>query len=313
MTEPNGDNDGDPDGTEGSPVAADVYALLADETRVEILGVLHEVPMEPPVSFSTLYDHVEASDTAQFNYHLKQLTPQFVTKREAGYELSAAGRRLARAVTAGIYTEIPRIEPFDLEGHCYACGAAALRGAYEDEQFTIDCTACGELVLGVRVPPTLARGRTPAAFVTAFEEWSRMQTAQASRGLCPDCGGAVDASVTDDVHETITFEAVVAYDCTVCGRRAMTSFGSVASFHPEVQQFHEARGTSIRDRPYWEVDQFVTGDHVDVLSRDPWRVRVSFFADGDACHVELDGAANVVDVDVDFDVGVDVVSDEEPP
>jgi hypothetical protein len=35
-----------------------------------------------------------------------------------------------------------------------------------------------------------------------------------------------------------------------------------------------------------------------VVSRDPWLVKVSFYADGDACHVEIDDDLDVVETEV---------------
>ncbi|WP_458186099.1 DUF7351 domain-containing protein [Haladaptatus sp. NG-WS-4] len=284
--------------------STDVFSLLGNETRMEITSVLHDGPVEPPVSFSTLYDHVDIGYTSKFNYHLGKLTPHFVSKGDDGYELTSAGRRLARAVAAGTYTEIPRLDPFDIDGACYACGEPSLSASYEDEIFTIECRDCREVVLKARVPPTVVRGRDPDDVVDAFEQWSTFQVRQAQRGICPDCGGPVDGSVTDDLSETIEFDAAVVFECAICGRRAITSFGAVAARHPTVRAFHRRRGEPLRDRRLWEIDQFIRGEHVDIRSRDPWLVRVSFYADGDACHVEIDETLEVVHDEI--------VSDDRP-
>jgi len=281
----------EPHETEASGLdSADAFSLLGDQTRLRIVSVLHDDQADAPIQFSALYERVDVGDSAQFNYHLKRLTPHFVTKvGDGGYELTAAGRRLARAVAAGTYTDSPHLDPFEIDGTCYACGERALRAAYADETFAIDCRACGETLLDVQAPPTVVRDREPRAVVDAFDRWSRAQVRQATRGVCPDCGGAVEPSVMESEREAIEFEHLAAFDCRVCGRRAVTSFGGVASRTPEVEQFHRRRGASLRERPYWEIPQYVAGDHVRVVSRDPWSVRVSFFADGDACHVEIDG------------------------
>jgi ribosomal protein S27E len=277
---------------------ADAFALLGDATRLEIVTALHEAAAEAPVQFSTLYERVDADDTAGFNYHLGELLPHFVAKTDEGYDLTERGRRIARAITAGVYTEAPRFEPFGIDGACYACGEAALVAAYADEQFTVDCEACGEAVLAVGVPPSVVRGRDPADVPAAVDRWSQAQVEQATRGACPTCGGRVEPSVTDDVAETVAFDAVASFDCAVCGRQALTSFGSVASRHPDVRAFYRRRGTSLRGRPYWELPQYVTDDHMTVRSRDPWLVAVTFHAAGDACRVEVDGSLEVVDVEV---------------
>ncbi len=276
-----------------APVAA--FSLLGDATRLEIVNALHRTSTRSPVPFSTLYDRIETADSSQFNYHLQQLSPHFVSKTDDGYALTSAGRRIARAVVAGTYTDVPRLEPYHIDGDCYACGATALRASYVDERFQIECWDCGEVVLAVNVPPTVVRGRDPDAVVDAFDRWSRAQVEQARRGLCPDCGGAVEPSVTEQTNERIAFDAVARFDCTTCGRTVVASVGGIAYLHPPVELFHRRRGRSLRDRHYWEIEQYISGNQVRVLSRDPWRVRVSFFVDGDACHVEIDESLEVAE------------------
>lgn len=277
---------------------AEAFSLLGNATRLGIVSLLHDEAVESPATFSALYDRVDLTDSAQFNYHLKQLVPHFVSKSEEGYQLTSAGRRLARAVTAGTYTDVPQLDPFEIEGACYACGEAALRASYENERLTIECGDCEETVLEVRVPPTVVRGRDPDDITDAFDSWSRMQAKQAQRGVCPDCGGAVESSVTDQTIDTIRLDAVAVFDCTVCGLSAMTSFGGLAYQNPTVEAFHRRRGESLRDRPYWEVGQYVAGDHTEIVSRDPWLIRVSFFVDGDACHVEIDEGLEIVKTEI---------------
>jgi DNA-binding transcriptional ArsR family regulator len=159
------DGSGSDDGLD----SAAAFSLLGNATRLEIVSELHDGSVEPPVQFSDLYDEVEVADSAQFNYHLGKLVPHFVSKAEDGYELTAARRRLARAVTAGTYTDSPRLEPFEIDGSCYACGATALWASYESERLDIEWRDCGELVPGVGAPPTVVRGREPAEVVNAFD------------------------------------------------------------------------------------------------------------------------------------------------
>ena len=303
----------DPDDTGSDrPDPADVFSWLGNETRLSTVSVLHGAA-ESPVQFSTLYDSVDVDDSAQFNYHLKQLVPYFIAKTDDGYALTAAGRRLARAVTAGMYTRSPTVDPFDVDGDCYACGDSHLRGAYADERFTVDCEECGESILRVHVPPTLVRGRKPDELADAFERWSKYQVEQARNGICPECGGTVEPRVRTDPGGEIPFEAIAEYGCTVCGRTAVTSFGSIAYRHPDVQGFHERREASLSDRRLWEIGQYVGGEGVEVRSRDPWLVRVTFRADGDACHVDVDGDLDVVGIEIVADVeSNDEPSNDEP-
>lgn len=273
---------------------AEAFSLLGDARRLEIVTTLQEAG---PASFSELFDRVDAEDSGGFNYHLDRLTPHFVSKSEDGYALTAAGGRVARAVAAGTYTGAARLEPFDMDGRCYACGARALQGRYADEEFRIDCTDCGESVLRVEAPPSLVRGRTPEGFVATFDRWSRTQVEQAAAGFCPDCGGTVEAGVVEREGD-VSLGVAAEYDCTVCDRRLVTSLGALAYREPAVETFLRRRGSPLFDRPYWEIEQCVTDEHLTVVSEDPVRVRVTFPAGGDACHVTFDGGLAVVETSI---------------
>jgi ribosomal protein S27E len=288
------DGANDPDAT----ADAEAFSLLGDPTRLEIVTELHAAS-DTPVEFSDLYDRVDVGDTGRFNYHRDELVPHFVRRTKAGYELTAAGERIARAVAAGTYTEDPVVDPRPVDGDCRECGATRLVAGYRDERFRIECRDCDALLLGVQVPPSVVRGRDPAELPAAVDRWARAQVDQACRGLCPDCGGPVEPSVAEDLHESIAFDAVAAFDCPVCGRRVMTSFGGVAARDRRVRAFHRERDAALRDRPYWQVPQFVDGEGVDVRSRDPWRVTVTFRAAGDRCRATVDGSLTVTDVSVD--------------
>jgi hypothetical protein len=281
--------------TDGRLDPAEAFSLLGDARRLEIVTALHRAAGE--VAFSELYDRVSADDTGGFNYHLDRLTPHFVSKREDGYALTAAGERVARAVAAGTYTGAARLEPFDTAGECWACGASALRGRYADEQFTVDCGDCGETVISVGVPPSLVRERSPAEFVETFDRWSRSQIEQAADGFCPDCGGAVEPAITER-EGALQVGVTAEFDCTVCDRRLVTSPGALALDVPTVETFLRRRGGRPFDRPYWEIEQCVTDEHVTVRSRDPYRVVVAFRADGDACRITFDGELSVVETTV---------------
>jgi len=277
---------------------ASAFSLLGDATRLEIVSALHELPAGEATAFSALYEQVEVRDTGQFNYHLDRLVPHFVRKSEDGYSLTQRGSRVARAVTAGSYTESPERSPFDTDGACYACGENALLASYRDERFSVECRDCGEVVLRLGVPPTVVRDRHGVELVRAVDRWSRSQVSLAADGLCPDCGGTMTAELSDAVSETISFDVVATFDCRVCGRHAVAGATTVASQHPVVRTFHRRRGAALDDGPYWTRRHHVAHDHVEVLSAEPQQVRVSFFEDGDACRVTLDDGLGVTGVEV---------------
>lgn len=301
MSDSPSDDPGDPDESSVTTAIdpAEAFSLLGNATRLEVVTTLRDSSVKTPLPFSRLYDRIDIDDSAQFNYHVQRLVPHFVSKTDDGYELTSAGRRIARAVAAGTYTQSSTLEPFQIDGTCYACGAASLRASYdEDELFRIECRDCDELILGVRAPPSLVRGRTPEAFVEAFDRWSQSQVTQAVRGLCPDCGGAVEPGVTTDTRETIQFDALARFRCVVCDRIVLTSFGGIAARHPTVESFHRERDQSLQNRPYWEIPQLIAGDHVEIVSREPWLIEVSFFADGDTCRVEIGEDLEVVETTI---------------
>ena len=298
-------SDDDTDGTDGTDAeehgdvdAVDVFSMLGNDVRLEILLALYGSRGQRSLPFARLYEVVDVGDTSRFNYHLGVLTPHFVSKEADEYALTPAGRRLARAVTAETYTESPLIDPVDVEGRCYACGTHSLAARYAEEAFSIDCTDCETEVLRVHVPPTVVRERDPETVADAFERWSMHQVRQACAGLCPDCGGPVEPGVSDELSDRIAFDVAATYDCLVCGRFVLTSFGAIASHHPTVRSFHRDRGAALRDRRLWEIEQFVGGEYTDIDRRDPLTVRVTFHAGGDTCHVSIGEDLEVRRIDI---------------
>lgn len=83
-----------------SPVEdpVEAFAVLADETRLDILRTLAEA--DEPLSFSRLRDRVGVRDSGRFSYHLRQLREYFVRETDGGYELGHAGSRVVAATGA---------------------------------------------------------------------------------------------------------------------------------------------------------------------------------------------------------------------
>lgn len=74
------------------------------------------------MTFSELREVVGVADSGQVNYHLHNLVGQFVTKADAGYELTTAGVRINGAIEAGAYTTDGAMDPVALETPCPTCG-----------------------------------------------------------------------------------------------------------------------------------------------------------------------------------------------
>jgi len=105
---PGCDVDGQPRGTEVAEDGAfaaseDAFQALASDVRLAVL--VHLLRAEGAPSFSALQSAVGSDSSAGFAYHLRQLDGRFVRKTGEGYELTPAGRRAARAVLAGTFTD----------------------------------------------------------------------------------------------------------------------------------------------------------------------------------------------------------------
>ena len=96
--------DAQPADEPGGALAAseDAFQALASDVRLAVL--VHLLRADHAPTFSELQSAVGSDSSAGFAYHLRQLDGQFVRKTGESYELTAAGRRAAKAVLAGTFT-----------------------------------------------------------------------------------------------------------------------------------------------------------------------------------------------------------------
>jgi DNA-binding transcriptional ArsR family regulator len=84
----------------------EAFALLANETRMEVLRVLGAAAERgdgtarapAAVQFSDLFAAVGIDDTGNFSYHLEKLEGHFVEVTEGGYVLTEEGATLLELV-----------------------------------------------------------------------------------------------------------------------------------------------------------------------------------------------------------------------
>ncbi len=94
---------GDGRSDDGTTTEAAV-SLLADERRLAILARSRATDDgERALSFSALYERVDAANTPQFADHLRQLEGQFVRRHDDAYALTGPGEQVVRAVLVGTY------------------------------------------------------------------------------------------------------------------------------------------------------------------------------------------------------------------
>jgi endogenous inhibitor of DNA gyrase (YacG/DUF329 family) len=206
-----------PNATLGGVSTEDAFAILGDETRLNIIrvlwraGALHEYDdiddSASTMSFSKLRHCVDIDDNGRFNYHLSKLVPHFVRKTDDGYRLSGAGKRIARTVmtVSGAYdVEVTG----EVGTDCPACGAP-VAATYEDQWLRFSCTRCPGLfgdvapdgtLLNASFPPSGLAGRTADEALTTELYQCMLDLTSMMQGVCPECASAVagDLSVCED-------------------------------------------------------------------------------------------------------------------
>jgi hypothetical protein len=294
---------------EPSPVVhEDAFKSLAGTPRVRVLEALATAP-DGRLTFTECFEATDVDTTAGFAYHLRQLTGSFVRKVPASeddatatrepadvdapdrYELTDAGRRVARAVVAGAYTESVDSEPVALDDDCPICGdSEGLHATVADNVTRVACDACDRDVLALPFPPTGYATRDPERVPDAVDRHHRRRIASFADGICPDCGGPATGRVepvtdaerpgSDDDAEQPDFDAAAAdsvpvrarFACGACTATLACPVSLALLDHPAVVAAYHDHGVDVRDRPLWTVG-------VDwrerVLSTEPWCVRAT--------------------------------------
>ena len=270
---------------------ADAFALVGDETRLGILEALWR--LDEPARFSEIREAVGVRDSAQFNYHLGKLTPQFVRKTAEGYELPTAGERVVQAVFAGSFTEHPRRD-IDIDDPCTQCGAT-LRARYEDEMLSIECPECGHGHGSYPFPPGGLHDRTDAEVLRAFDQRVRHLHCLAKDGVCPECNGRMTTSIEHSGDCCVGATVRATHTCRQCSHELCSAIGLALLDQAPVVSFYEDQGVDLSDQPYWRLPWCVDDRPVSVLDEDPWRLQVDVSHEGATLAVVVDGSLDVVE------------------
>lgn len=264
---------------------ADAFALVGDETRLGILEALWR--LETPARFSEIRDHVGTATSSRFNYHLGELTEQFVRRTEDGYELRTAGRKVVQAVVAGSFTDHSE-RPIDIEDPCVRCGHE-LRAEYSDEMLTITCPACGHGHGQYSFPPGGLNGRTDQEILHAFDQRVRHLHCLAKDGVCPACGGRVETVIEEKEPCCLGVTLRATHRCRQCDREVCSAVGLALLDQSDVVSFYDDHDISLSETPYWQFRWCVDDDPVSLESRNPTRLRVVISEDEEKLIVDLDG------------------------
>ncbi len=280
-------------GTESNVPPAEALSVIANETRLDILEALWRAE-ERPVRFSELFDKIDLEDSAQFNYHLKQLTDQFVAKTEDGYDLRFAGGQVIRAIRAGTFTRQPDVDPFEVQGSCTRCGGP-LVAHYDDEQLAIDCDDCGKPHGEYPFPPGGLVDRTPAEVAQAFDERVRHLHCLAADGVCPVCSGRMETNIVSEEPCCLDVATRVEHVCQQCRHELCSPVGLVLLDETAVASFYGDHDISLSDRPYWTLPWCVDDEYTTVESEDPWEISIRIPLGSEELQVVLDDDLNVIE------------------
>lgn len=293
----------------------DAFNLLGAETRIGILQALWEA-YDPyadnnSVPFSDLYDGVEIDDTGNFNYHLGKLTGHFVRQTDDGYELTGPGFRIVRAVIAGTATEDPTLAPTGVDVSCLRCHGP-VEVSYEDRMTWVRCTECEGVwghregdILGFGLPPRGIQNRTPEEILDASIGYTIHRKEVLRHGVCPDCGGTVDTSLTvcedhdasDGLCETCDFYFVgtITHVCNSCKQFFRAPSWDPLHHHPALIAFYHEHG--VNHVPHsWDGMRRSFEWREELRSTEPPRLGVTVPYEGDELHATIDETGTVVDV-----------------
>lgn len=301
--------------TEGlSPDEA--FAVLGDETRLQILQVLGET--DRPLPFSDLYSRTDYDRTPNFNYHLTKLVDHFVRKTDEGYVLRRTGRRVVQAILSGAVTDAPVVDRTPVETPCFLCGGQ-MEVSYREDRLEIYCTDCGgtrsdssatvdepteasdDIVGGVGLPPAGVHGRTPTELLRAAEIWSVAHGQATARGVCPHCSAPINRSVrVCEDHEPSDgpcdacgqrFGITTAISCTNCIFGGESVFTSYLLGDTHMMAFLIDHGIDpIRPKAF-----HLTEFEETVLSVDPFEARFTFTVDGETLELTVNDEFSVIE------------------
>ena len=296
----------------------EVFALLADDTRVAILQALWETEGEG-ATFSELREAVGMRDSGQFNYHLAQLVGHFVEKIDDCYRLQPAGKNVVTAIYSGVVTENPprereridepcpyceesiyvELRPEGIAKYCPECpGFYGKTSSMDHDEST---EAFGFLGL-LHLPPAGLQDRTPEQVYRAAQIWNNLTFMTLAHDICAWCSASLNHSVevcedhdaSDGLcpacnqHLPIWLHS----NCTNCIREIQTTVGARFFGRSEMLSFILDQGVNPISSTASERPPF---DH-EVVSTDPFEGRFIYEGDEESLIITVDENLDAVNV-----------------
>lgn len=299
----------------------EAFRLLSDKTRLEILLALsanHDPMGAAPMRFADLRERISADDPGRINYHLNELTTNFVRHTEDGYELRESGKRIVRMVLSGTAIDDPVIEPSPVEMPCWYCGGRAAL-SYRSGWRYLECTSCNARCVETFPPGVISKNEFPPSGLldrsldeinAADRIWSAHRRASVMDEVCPECAGAMPVRSIDicDDHDPdwesnrfceacgSIFWMLVSHVCDVCTYSWQLPTLFYPSSYPVVTAFYDDHGIEF-DLAKHEQRYLLLDYREELLSADPIRIRITIPVEGDELHLTFDEEMDLVDVE----------------
>lgn len=268
--------------------AADTFALLSDESRVEILRSIAIAQNEQgpsnsgvaPLSFSGIYERVDIDNTSKLSYHLGELTETYLRKSEGGYSLTHAGEQIVRFILAGNFRQPADIGPIETDGTCLYCGESGLEAGLDEQYFMVRCPSCERPVTGYIVTPAQARSYSGSELLESLKRKQAAEFGLVQEGICPECGGRIETEVLDASEQSIPEEVPVSYfsidECEACLRRYSSPLPYSVAFRTPSISFYWECGVDIAGSGWWELHRYLAEGHwtAERIATDPAEYRV---------------------------------------
>lgn len=292
----------------GRTVPEEAFALLGHQIRLDILSAFFDnySPVDPgsrsevrdqrKLSYSELMAATEMQDSGKFNYHLEKLRGVYVEKIDEEYVPTASAIALYQAVVANRPTESVS-DSFDIEEACPNCGSEQ-SGRYEQEYFTIDCSACDQLSV-YHFPKNGLTVRDGEDVYGAVYDRMMHHVGLARTGQCPSCAGKTSITVPRDRldGESLPTAEMI---CETCSWLVTVDIVSALQFEPRITSALLEMGVPLGTSSSMQVtEQLLPSVTGRVRSDSPFRAVINMTHEETIARIVINDALNVYSIEVE--------------
>lgn len=290
---------------EGDQPAADVFGLLADGTRVDILRAIADAQREQEeagsgpaeLGFSEIYNRTSVDTTSQLSYHLGELSGTFLRKTDDGYSFTHAGERMVRFILSEGYEQPTDFGAEPVSGTCIFCGETTLEASLHHQFLYVRCTSCEKAVTGYPITPAQSRASDGETLIRRVKQTQAVEYKKIRRGVCPECSGELSTEVRDMEESPLPdADQFLAIDhCEECFRRYSSPLSCRVAYHPASVAFHWDHGIDVNAQGVWDFFEHVRDGRwtSERISTDPVEYLVVLRLGEDVLELRLDSSATI--------------------